>query len=291
MNQFAIGALLAGMAAFAMLWIGTIWLIYAVIRGLMRLLGSFAAVIERAVGLVPEPAATPAAPAKTVPTQPEAPKPATIPPAAAPVAVHESAKVAVLVAANAKRWAAMHIKAERLAEIDAAAARLCAADAKARYVQIAAATGVPWHVVAVIHEREAGGPPHWDRQLAQGDPLDEVSTHEPKGLGPFHNHPDDPPGQDAFYRGALVALKDAPPQLAKWTDWSAGGTLAALETMNGLGYANQGVPSAYIWSGSDQYVSGKYVRDHVYDPNAVDVQLGCAPLISRMMALDPSIKM
>jgi hypothetical protein len=49
-------------------------------------------------------------------------------------------------------------------------------------------------------------------------------------------------------------------------------------------------PSAYVWSGSDQYKAGKYVRDHVYDPNEVDVQVGCAPLLARMMALDPSIK-
>lgn len=227
------------------------------------------------------------------PRQPETAKPAPAAPTTAPVpvSIHESPKVAALVAANAKRWRDMHISAERLAEFDAAASRLCSADAKARYAAISAATGVPWHVVAVIHEREAGGPPHWDRQLAQGDPLGEVSTHDPKGLGPFLNHADDPPGKDAFYRAALVALTDAPPQVAKWKDWSAGGTLTILEEFNGLGYANRGVPSAYVWSGSDQYSSGKYVTDHVYDPNTVDVQLGCAPLIARMMALDPTIKM
>ncbi len=62
-----------------------------------------------------------------------------------------------------------------------------------------------------------------------------------------------------------------------------------LEEYNGLGYASRGRPSPYIWSGTDQYVSGKYVRDGVYDPNAVDVQLGCAGLLMAMMALDPTI--
>jgi lysozyme family protein len=39
-------------------------------------------------------------------------------------------------------------------------------------------------------------------------------------------------------------------------------------------------------SGTNQYASGKYVRDGVYDPNAVDGQLGCAGLLMAMMELD-----
>lgn len=62
-----------------------------------------------------------------------------------------------------------------------------------------------------------------------------------------------------------------------------------LEQYNGLGYASRGRASPYIWSGTDQYVSGKYVRDGVYDPSAVDQQLGCAGLLMAMMALDPTI--
>jgi len=58
---------------------------------------------------------------------------------------------------------------------------------------------------------------------------------------------------------------------------------------NGLGYAARHLPSPYIWSGTDQYRSGKYVRDGVYDPSVVDSQLGCAGLLLSMMALDPSI--
>ena len=62
-----------------------------------------------------------------------------------------------------------------------------------------------------------------------------------------------------------------------------------LEEYNGLGYASRGKPSPYIWSGTDQYQAGKYVRDGVYDPDAVDSQLGCAGLLKAMMALDPTI--
>jgi lysozyme family protein len=200
-----------------------------------------------------------------------------------------SASLTALAAANARRWEAMHLRAGLVPQFDTTAHRLCAADAKARYAMIARATGVPWWVIAVIHEREAGGPPHFDRSIAQGDPLCEVSRHEPSGRGPFLDYASDPPGQDAFYRGALDALIECPPRAASWKDWSVGGTLCLLEQYNGLGYAAMGRPSPYVWSGSDQYVSGKYIRDHVYDPHAVDAQEGCAPLVARMMAIDASI--
>ena len=62
-----------------------------------------------------------------------------------------------------------------------------------------------------------------------------------------------------------------------------------LERYNGLGYAARGKPSPYIWSGTDQYVSGKYVRDGVYDARVVDQQPGCAGLLLSMMEFDPTI--
>lgn len=192
--------------------------------------------------------------------------------------------VPALKRANAARWSRMHLRPERIPRLDAAARRLVAPTAKARYVEVeqrlvSLGYYVPWWVIAVIHEREAGQ--QWDRHLAQGDRLDRRTIHEPAGRGPFF-------GDDAFLRGCLDALIDCAPHAARWGDWSVGGTLTLLEEYNGLGYAARGVPSAYVWSGSDQYVSGKYVADHVYRPGVKDVQEGCAPLIARMMRLDGS---
>ena len=202
-----------------------------------------------------------------------------------------------LTAENANRWQAMHLLAIRIPQFDATAARLCAADAKARYQGVetrlteAGFQGPKWWFIAIVSEREYGGPPRWDRQLGQGDPLNQISRHDPAGRGPFLDHSGDvSPGNDAWTRGCLDALIDCAPYAAKWKDWSVGGTLTIFEEYNGLGYAARGVPSAYVWSGSDQYVSGKYIADHVYRASAVDVQEGCAPLLSRMMALDPSIQ-
>lgn len=204
--------------------------------------------------------------------------------------------VALLKQRNAQRWANTHVRADRIREFDATAARLCAPAAKARYQGVTdrlieqGLQPVPWWFIAVVSMREYGGPPHWDRQLGQGDPLARVSIHEPKGRGPFLTHPGDvTPGHDAWTRGCLDALIECAPHAAKWDDWSISGVLTLWEKYNGLGYAARGRPSPYIWSGTDQYVSGKYVRDGVYDPNHVDTQPGCAGLLLAMMALDPTI--
>jgi len=65
--------------------------------------------------------------------------------------------------------------------------------------------------------------------------------------------------------------------------------LTLLERYNGIGYAARGLASPYLWSGTDQYIRGKYVADGVFDPSVVDKQLGCAGLIMRMMQIDPTI--
>lgn len=178
----------------------------------------------------------------------------------------------VLKAANARRWA----NAEVTRDVTAVAKRLVAS--KARYQAVAAKTGVPWFVIAVIHQRESSQ--DWTRSLAQGDPWNRVSTHVPAGRGPFRS----------WEEAAVDALANCAPHAASNRDWSIGGTLAKLEEYNGLGYAARGRPSPYLWSGTDQYRSGKYVRDGVYDPNVVDSQPGCAGLLMAMMALDPSIR-
>lgn len=205
--------------------------------------------------------------------------------------------IPALITRNASRWEHMHLRASRINEFDSTARRLSAPDARARFQgvtdRLAATPGlyaVPWWFVAIVSEREYGGPPHWDKQLGQGDPLHQRSHNEPAGRGPFLDHPGDTtPGNDAWTRCAVDALVDCAPHAAKWRDWTAGGVMTILEEYNGLGYAARGVPSAYVWSGSDQYESGKYVADHVYRASAIDVQEGCAPILSRMMAIDPTI--
>jgi lysozyme family protein len=174
---------------------------------------------------------------------------------------------------NADRWHNAKITRDDFAVV---AKRLVAA--KPRYMTVATRTGVPWFIIAVIHERECSQ--SWTGSLAQGDPWNKVSVHVPAGRGPFQSWED----------AAVDALASCAPYAAKHKDWSTGGALTLLEQYNGLGYANRGLPSPYVWAGTDQYVSGKYVRDGVYDPSVVDRQLGCAGLVLAMTVLDATIK-
>jgi lysozyme family protein len=177
-------------------------------------------------------------------------------------------------AANERRWA----NAKPTRNFSAVARHLIAPDAKARYQAVSAETGVPWAVIAVIHQRESSR--DWRGSLAQGDPWNRVSVHVPAGRGPFRS----------WEEAAVDALVNCSPYAARNKDWSIGPALTMVERYNGLGYAARGGPSPYIWSGTDQYRSGKYVRDGVYDPAVVDSQPGCAGLLMAMMALDPGIR-
>jgi len=203
------------------------------------------------------------------------------------------ANIAAMKAANVKRW--QDAKLTRGPEFAKPANKALAN--KAAYLSIAKRAGMPdvgWLFIAVSHYRESSQ--DFTRNLGQGDPLNEITTHVPAGRGPFL-------GPKAFEDAAVDALVNCAPYAARLTDWSIGGMLTNLERYNGVGYASgpstkhpDGTvthyppqPSPYIWAGTDQYVSGKYVRDGVYDAGTVDKQLGCAGLILAIMALDHSI--
>jgi len=171
-----------------------------------------------------------------------------------------------LVALNAGRWD----RAKLTRDFSAVAARLNSR--KDRYQNIGERTGVPWFAIAVIHEREAGSDNNFSANIANGEPWNRETRLVPRGRGPFRS----------FEDAAYDALVLCPPFAAKNKDWSSGGTLALLERYNGLGYANRGLPSPYIWSGTDQYEKGKYVSDGHFDPSVVDKQLGCAGILKAM---------
>jgi lysozyme family protein len=171
---------------------------------------------------------------------------------------------------NNDRWSKVSINSNRDSMFASVAHRLTNPTAVARYKSVEAKTGVPWWFIAVVHEREASQ--SWSKSIAQGDPWNKVSVHVPKGRGPF----------SSWEEAAIDALVNCPPYAARNKDWSPGGALTMLEKYNGLGYANKGVPSPYIWAGTNQYTRGKYISDGVYSPSAVDSQLGCAGLLIKM---------
>lgn len=166
---------------------------------------------------------------------------------------------------NKERWDKCKVYANRGPAFQKIAERIIAN--KSVYEDIEKATGVPWWFIGMVHYRESNL--NMATNIANGQRWDRKTTIVPKGRGPFKS----------FREAAIDALVKCAPYAAKNKDWSAAGALTMFEKYNGLGYANKGIPSPYVWSGTDQYVRGKYVRDHVFDPNVVDVQMGGAGIL------------
>ncbi len=169
-----------------------------------------------------------------------------------------------------KREAARHT-AERLLQ------------GKPTYMEIQRLTAVPWWFVGLCHYRESNF--DFDTYLGNGQPLNRRTTIVPKGRGPFT-------GPSAFTDGAIDALKLEGFFGAK--DWGIARVLYRLEGFNGYGYHGKGVNSPYLYGGSTCYGppearAGKYVADHVFDPNFVDPQLGTAVVLKALMEIDPSV--
>lgn len=170
---------------------------------------------------------------------------------------------------NAERWGRALFT--RSMQINAQAAKIAAN--RSRYELASKATGVPWDVIGVIHFRESSN--DFRGVLHNGQKIigtGKKTTLVPKGRGPF----------STWEEAAIDALTNCHPHLARNKDWSIGTTLDKLEAYNGLGYRNKGLPSPYLWAGTDQYTKGKYVADGKFDPNHVDKQLGVAPILMKL---------
>lgn len=174
----------------------------------------------------------------------------------------------------ARLWRNMTVKRE--GEFSAVAARLLThMDA---YRMVEAETGVPASLVAVIHQRESSA--SFSRHLHNGDPLSARTIHVPAGRPRT--------GSPPFSWQASAADAMRYQGLDKIRDWSVERALFVLEGYNGFGYRNKGLPSPYLWAGTNNYTKGKYVADGVFDPNKVDTQLGTAGMLRVMWDLDPS---
>lgn len=163
------------------------------------------------------------------------------------------------------------VKPEWQGAIDRAARTLLAG--KTRYKAIEAATGVPWAWIAAAHWRECNG--DFRGVLHNGERIvgtGRRTTLVPAGRGPF----------ETWEQSALDAI--AIMGWAKVT-WTIEMMCFKWEAFNGYGYANMGRPSPYVWAGTNIYTQGKYVADGVYDPQAVDQQVGCLPVYLRLIEL------
>lgn len=146
-----------------------------------------------------------------------------------------------------------------------------------RYQVVEQETGVPWYVVALIHNMEVSL--RFDGHLHNGDPLSNRTINVPsgrpkKGSPPF-----------TWEESAIDALEER--QQNSWSQissWSIPAILWRGENFNGWGYRQyrEPVKTPYLWSGTTIYTKGKYVSDGRWDGNAVSQQIGMAALLKEM---------
>ena len=142
-----------------------------------------------------------------------------------------------------------------------------------RYETVSAATNIPAELIAAIHWREGSG--HFDTYLHQGDPLGKPAVNIPRNIPVFYEWE-----EAAIHALSMDYHKDRQEDLEITSETNNPNSLASYaESYNGLGYYNKGIPSPYVYAGTDQYHSGKYVSDGSFNPNAVDRQLGVMPML------------
>ncbi len=161
--------------------------------------------------------------------------------------------------------------AERAHEIAAFRARLKRGAEAYRAAE--AETGVPWVFTGLTHGLEAGF--DFSRHLHNGDPLTARTVRVPAGR-PARGEP-----PFSWEESAADALRGH--GLHRIADWTLARLLFELERYNGFGYRRRGAPTPYLWSFSNQYRAGKYVKDGVYDPEAVSRQAGAATVLKAMI--------
>ncbi|MBL7930522.1 MAG: hypothetical protein JNL60_01385 [Bacteroidia bacterium] len=144
-----------------------------------------------------------------------------------------------------------------------------------RYESVGNPLGIPWYFIGIVHGMECGH--KLTSHLHNGDPLTARTVKVPAGR-PKTGSP--PFTWEFSATDALVYDK-----MDQWKDWSIPGILFKLEGYNGFGYRRlaQPINSPYLWSYTNQYTKGKYVKDGVYSPTAVSKQCGAAAMLRRLV--------
>lgn len=165
-----------------------------------------------------------------------------------------------------------NVNPENAKEVERAVDKL--AGNAARYTAVGGEVGIPWYVVAVIHNMEASQ--NFAGHLHNGDPLTARTVHVPAGRPADGNPP------FTWEESAVDALRFE--RFDRWQDWGVPGTLFKLEGYNGFGYRTRHpeVLSPYLWSFSNHYTQGKFVADGRWSPTAKSGQIGAAVLLRRM---------
>ena len=175
-------------------------------------------------------------------------------------------------AVNAARWKAATIPKHRLHEVQVIAKRI--QTHQKRYKAVATDTGVPWRIVAALHNMESSG--SFRHHLHEGSPLTARTRYVPKG------RPKDGAPPFTWEFSAKDALNYDKMGAKNWK--CTGAALSACEGYNGWGMAqyHSETPTPYLWSATSLEKPGKYIADGKYSKTARSKQVGVVAILKTL---------
>ncbi len=179
----------------------------------------------------------------------------------------------------ASLWATAHIRPEHASAPRSEAARIIVGRPKYEAVGL-----IPWELIGLMHLMEADL--SFQKHLHNGDLLYRMNAtggrdwlptvQVPAGRGPFGSWNESAVDAISYEIEArnipastLAALQSRQIEAALW--W--------MEGFNGFGTRRRGINSPYLCGMTTAYTKGKYVRDGVFDPDAVSKQCGVIPVL------------
>lgn len=164
------------------------------------------------------------------------------------------------------------IKPDKYPDVNAVINKIDAA--RSRYEAVGNKLNIPWYFIGIVHCME--GSLSFNVHLHNGDPLTAKTVQEPPGR-PKTGTP--PFRWEDSAEDALIYDR-----VSLWKDWTIPGMLYKFEGYNGYGYRSPTVAinTPYLWSYSNHYDKGKFVKDRVFSATAVSKQCGAAVLLRRM---------
>lgn len=193
-------------------------------------------------------------------------------PGAAPKVV--APKFEDIVAEYRALFASCTIKEDRRSEVQWCVSKIIEEKRRKSYEKVYEITCVPWHFVAITHGMEAS----FDllAHLHNGDPLKSKTVQIPRNRPDPWNPPSD------WASSAVDAMQVD--KFADQTDWDLAKLLYRWEAYNGWrSRVLYKIHTPYLWSYTNHYIKGKFVRDNVWDPNAVSKQCGTAAMLKALV--------
>lgn len=148
------------------------------------------------------------------------------------------------------------------------------------YEAVTEETCVPWFVVGIIHGMECG----FDTRshLHNGDSLKRKTRQVPRGRPKVWNPPTD------WVSSAVDAMRYD--KLDEKADWDIAKLCYRWESYNGWrSRLLHNINTPYLWSFSNHYTRGKYIRDGVWSSTTVSKQCGAAVMLKALVE-DGTIK-